>query len=362
MKIGILTIHTAFNYGAMLQAYALQAALIKLGFEVQIIDYYSNELERNNLMLEVGKSPKQIISYLYAKFNPAIQKRISRFNSFRGSLQLTKRYRDKEELYKTPPEFDIYIIGSDQVWNLERGFDPFWFLDFVKSKPKVSYASSFGTATISQIYHEKLNFYLSEFSTISVRETDGVKIIEEATGLSSIQVLDPTFLLSSEEWTKLAAKKQVEGEYILAYGFSKSEKFASLLSNIKKIYNLPVVAIPAGIRYPYKVDKIISNAGPEEFIALFRDAKVICTDSFHGLAFSIHFRKPFFTIPHPSRNSRLENLLALFNIKNRQINNPETLQGWSPEELTIRYEEIENLIQANTNKSIMYLKKLNEIA
>lgn len=356
MKIGILTIHTAFNYGAMLQAFALQTALLKLGHEVQLIDYYPKDLERNNYMREFSLNPKRAIGYFYARFNPNVQKKIYRFSEFRNQLQLTNRYFDKNELYLNPPEFDVYMVGSDQVWNMERGFDSFWFLDFIKDKRKISYASSFGTYTISKEYNDQLKKQLTEFQAISVRELDGVNIIKDATGLNATQVLDPTFLLSTNDWASLASKRQFQGDYILTYGFSKSKEFGELLIRVKEIYNLPVVAIAIGSHYPYHVDKSIINAGPKEFIALFRDAKIICTDSFHGLAFSIHFRKTFFSIPHMTRNSRLESLLNLLNLKNRQFSNPKSnILDLSEDELAVNYHPIEALIEKSKNDSLSFL-------
>lgn len=357
MKIGILTIHTAFNYGAMLQAFALQTAITKLGYNVQIIDYYPKDEEKNNMLRELTLNPKQIAKYIYARINPDIQKKIRRFNAFRNQMQLTQRYYEKNELYLNPPEFDVYIVGSDQMWNCERNFDSFMFLDFVNGKRKISYAPSFGTKSIPEEYSAKLKKHLSAFQSISVRENDGVNIIKNATGLKATQVLDPTFLLSKDDWSQLAAKPQFNGDYILVYGFSKSIEFVQLIKSVKERYKMPVVAIAIGIHFPFDVDNSLKNVGPLEFLALFRDAKVICTDSFHGLAFSIHFRKPFFTIPHPTRNSRLENLLNLLNLKKRQFKNPLTILDLHEDELPIDYLSLEVSIKENVAESLFFLGK-----
>lgn len=356
MKVGILTIHAAYNYGAMLQAYATQEALKKLGHEVQIIDFYPIDLEQSNLMTKTPKSIKELVKYVFAKLNPHVQKKIRRFNEFRGLMQLSSRYYSKEELYRSPPKFDLFLVGSDQVWNMERSFNSFYFLDFINSKNKISYASSFGTSSIPAEYHKELKEHLSTFSAISTRESDGVRIIKDAVGIDATQVLDPTFLLTAENWAKIAADKQFKGDYILAYGFSKSAQFGELISSVKKRYQLPIVAIAIGSHYPYKVDKCFLNTGPKEFIALFRDAKVVCTDSFHGLAFSIHFRKTFFSIPHPTRNSRLDSLLSLLNLKNRQIENSKKISDLQETELNINYSAIETLIEENIKLSFDYLK------
>jgi len=357
MKIGILTIHTAFNYGAMLQAYALQIAIIRLGYDVQIIDYYPKEVEKTNFMRNITPNPRQIVKYIYARINPNVQKKINRFNAFRNRMQLTSRYFDRNELYLNPPSFDAYMVGSDQVWNMERGFDSFWFLDFVKDKLKISYASSFGTATIASEYNKKLKEQLTGFNAISVRESDGVNIIKEATGLNAIQVLDPTFLLSDGDWIKLAARRQFRGDYILAYGFSRSIEFNKLIINVKNRYKLPVVAIAIGTHFPFDVDKCFLNVGPSEFLALFRDAKAICTDSFHGIAFSINFRKTFFSIPHATRNSRLDSLLSLLNLRDRQYSNVTDILDLSVDELTINYDPLKTLMINTINDSLSFLRR-----
>src|SRR5690606_15654269 len=139
-----------------------------------------------------------------------------------------------------PPEFDVYMVGSDQMWNCERSFDSFMFLDFVKAKRKISYAPSFGTSSISEEYSSELKKQLSGFQSISVREYDGVGIIKKATGLKATQVLDPTFLLSTDDWCQLAAQPQFKGDYILVYGFSKSIELGQLIKSVKERYKIPV--------------------------------------------------------------------------------------------------------------------------
>jgi hypothetical protein len=356
MKIGILTFHTAFNYGGMLQAYATQVALIKLGHEVQIIDYYPKNVERENFMREFSANPKQIVKYIYAKINPNVQKKFKHFNEFRSRMQLTARYQDKIELYQNPPEFDVYMVGSDQVWNMERGFDSFWFLDFIKDKLKISYASSFGTSTISKEYRAELKKQLTEFQAISVREADGVKIIEEATGLNATPVLDPTFLLRADEWISISSSTIIKGDYILCYGFDGSEKSKLMIDSIKKRLRLPTVAMTISLTIPYKADHFVQEAGPSEFLSLVKNAKFVCTSSYHGMALAINFRKSFIATIHPSRNSRMESMLSRFGLENRQVNNPIDILDMNDIDLFIDYSSIETQIENAISDSFYWLK------
>jgi len=356
MRIGILTIHAAFNYGAMLQAYALQTVLNKLGHDVHIIDYYPKNVERENFMREFSSNPKQIVKYIYARINPNVQKKIKRFNEFRNQMKTTIRYMDKTELYRNPPEFDVYMVGSDQVWNLERGFDSFWFLNFIKDKRKISYASSFGTSTISDEYDELLKKYLTGFHAISTRELDGVNIIKSATGLEATQVLDPTFLLNADEWISISSSTIIKGDYILCYGFDASEKSKLMIDSIKKRLKLPIIAISISLAIPYKADRFIQEAGPCEFLSLIRNAKFVCTSSYHGMAFAIKFRKSFIATIHPYRNSRMESMIASFGLENRQINNPLDILDMNDIDLFIDYSSIETRIESGIADSLYWLK------
>lgn len=356
MKLGLITIHTAFNYGAMLQAYALQTAISKLGYEVHIIDFYPLEMEKTNFKRKFNTDPKQILQYFYAKLNPNVKKKIKRFDEFRGQMKLTKRYFKLNELYLNPPVFDTYIVGSDQTWNLENGFDSSKFLEFAKTNLKISYAASFGTTRIRNEYFGELKRYLTDFFAISVRESDGVNIIKEATGLVSKQVLDPTFLLNSNEWDLISSPPKIKDDYILCYGFDASDKSKSMIDSIKKRLGLQVIAISISMSIPFRVDNFIQEAGPKEFLGLIKHAKYVCTSSYHGMAFAINYRKSFIATIHPTRNSRMESMLSVFGLENRQINNPEDILKMTDEDLFIDYSKIETNINDAIEDSFSWLK------
>jgi hypothetical protein len=360
MKIGIYTIHTSYNYGALFQAYATQRALEKMGYETELVNLYPIEEERKNESKILSFKIKSLIIFLYAMLNPKIRVRFKRFRSFRSEMSLSKRYYTIDEIYNNPPVYDIHLVGSDQVWNLESGIpkQAFYFLDFLpKDVIKISYASSFGISAIDKQYYSRLKQLLSTFKAISVREDEGVKIVSEATGLEAKQVMDPTFLLSDHEWSSLTTVDPIiKGDYIFCYGFDNSERSRSILSAIRKRTSLPIVYVGVGLTFPIKVDCFFKEAGPREFINLMINAKLVCTGSFHGIAMSIHLRKSFFSTVHPTRNSRMKSMLRKLGLEHRQLDEFNTLFDMTDEELYIDYKIIENEIKYCCEYSLDWLK------
>ncbi|MDV7140198.1 polysaccharide pyruvyl transferase family protein [Maribacter sp. TH_r10] len=348
----------------MFQAYGTQRALEKLGYDSEFINLYTREEEKKNENKSFALKLKPLLIYMYARLNPKLQLKYKRFREFHGLMKLTKRYYNIEEIYNNPPNFDLHLVGSDQVWNLQRGFQnpPYYFLGFLgKDEKRISYASSFGTKNIDKKYNSRLKELLSCFSAISVREDDGVQIIKEACDLEATQVLDPTFLMNAKEWGELATKERlIKEDYVLYYGFDNSELSRQLIINLKKRLGLPVVAVSGGVSFPFKVDYFVKEAGPREFLSLFKNASFICTSSFHGLAFAIHFRKSFLTIKHPQRNSRMETVLNKFDLFDRQVKNANDLLIQSDEEFFVDYSKIEDKIEFERTRSLNWLE--NNIA
>jgi len=361
MKIGIYTIHTPYNYGAMLQAYATQKALEKLGYEAELVNFYTSEEEKVNESKILSWRFKSFLDFLYARVNCKIYKRHRKFKEFHSKMKLSKRYYSLDEIYDHPPEYGVHLVGSDQVWNIENGLPQrdFYFLDFLKSgEIKMSYASSFGTSKIDKTYYESLKMLLSTFKVISVREDDGVNIVKNATGLVPKQVMDPTFLLNTQEWSKLFASKPIiKGEYIFCYGFDKSEKSYAMISAIRERLKLPVIAVLVSRSFRIKVDRYMREAGPEEFLNLAKYAAFICTGSYHGAAFAIHLRKSFFVTIHPTKNSRMETLLKRIGLENRQLRDVNKILQMSDDELFIDYANFEDRIYDTACDSMRWLKE-----
>lgn len=359
MKIGIYTIHSHFNYGAMLQAYATQKAIEKMGFEVLIVNLFTKKEEKKNKLRSFDSNFFTNLKYSIASLHPDMIKKFSRFEEFHNDLNLTKRYYSKEELFKNPPIMDLHLVGSDQVWNLQNGVDEYFFLTFLKPQDlRMSYASSFGTSNIDDKYKPFLKKHLSLFSSIGVRENDGVTIVKESTGLEAKQVLDPTFLLSENEWNSIISERLINEDYVLYYGFDNSKTSKSIIENIRVKLKIKVVAVSASFSFPHEVDRFVRDAGPKEFLNLIKYSKFVIASSFHGVALAIKFKKSFFSIKHPTRNSRMETILTNLGLLERQMESPQKILTMSKEELFIDYNHnLNKKISEHINESNEWFKE-----
>ena len=320
MKIGLYTIHRVHNYGAMLQTYATIHALQNMGHEVEIVCIYSKETERRVLHRYFGGTLKEKLVNLYSLINPKLREKTSRFESFHAEMPLSKRFLSLAEYENNLPEYDVHLVGSDQVWNLEKGFreGSSGFLEFLPQNAKrISYAASFGSDKIDKKYDQELYRRLSLFNAISCREIEGTNLINSL-GLVATQVMDPTFLPSNNHWCELAGSTPlVKGDYIVVYGLGENLQLSNIMLNQAKkmMGGIPAIGISVSANIPYDVDAFYKQAGPIEFLNLIRYAKFVVTASYHGAAFAIHFRKPFFVIKHMSRNARMDTMLSLLHLK-----------------------------------------------
>lgn len=330
MEIKTITCHNVYNYGASLQAYALQFYLEGCGHNVEIIDFNPwFHRDRYNLWFIypagrgyrlVKKCPllKYIIGPLRNRKMFVTYGRKARFDAFtRNFLHLTStNYTCSADLCSNPPQADIYIAGSDQIWNTdcENGKEPGYFLDFGGDVKRISYAASFGGSSIKLELKDFVASKLANFDAISVRESSGIKILRDL-GFGGVQVLDPVFLLPKKIWADLSKEAKnyglVSGQYILVYDFLLDERIANIASLLKQKYHLPIVSINDFITVNY-ADKNINDAGPLEFLSLVKNAKTIVSSSFHATAFSAIFEKDFYVFPLKgvSNSSRMEDFLT----------------------------------------------------
>ncbi|MFA5338278.1 MAG: polysaccharide pyruvyl transferase family protein, partial [Candidatus Omnitrophota bacterium] len=273
-----------------------------------------------------------------------------------------QKYISYDDLSKNAQDYDIFICGSDQIWNPEiTGLDPAYFLSFVPSdKKKVAYAASFGIPDTPQRYHAVLKKLLEGIECISVREKEGKRIINFLTGKNVDVVLDPTLLLNEEEWGKVSEPRpSLKGKrYVLCYYFQENKRLDNISIKCSKIMGIPRVIINASNKDRFSGAIPVFDAGPSEFIKLFKEASFVVTNSFHGVAFSINFKKPFFVdlldrefVP---RNSRLINILENLNLSTRLVSNFANVNAKS---MNLDFKEA--IIKLNTlkEKSLNFLKK-----
>lgn len=363
MKIKTITCHDVYNYGASLQAYALQKYLITLGHESEIIDYKPDYLRNHYRFWYVPKNSryynktkhsklfKFILCCYFAPKRFATYPRKIKFDAFKKKyLCLSKRYDSYNELLRSQPEADVYLAGSDQIWNttLPNGKDPSFFLQFGnKHTKRISYAASFAIPKIDDNDKVQIQQWLKIFDAISVRERTGIDILNTL-GLEGIEVLDPVFLISEREWMRFAGKKRIiKYNYLLIYDlYLNDNRLHTEAIRLAKKMKLKVVAVDGVMKCPY-ADKNVSNAGPNEFVNLIQNAKFVITNSFHATSFSIIFKKPFkvfYKYENISRMSDLLNKLGLAECLNSE--NSDFTYNWSQVELIMQP-------MINTSKSFL---------
>lgn len=372
MKTGLLTFHHAHHYGAQLQAYALMKKIEGAGTDCEIINYVRPDTTEADRLFKTGFSARALLSNVNTIVNYSqLKKRKARFDSFiNNDMKLSKKfYHSYEELLKDRPEYDAYVCGSDQIWNpfifKEKTYDPAFFADFAKGGRHIAYAPSFGITEIPEDKREDLRRYLERFDCLSVREKQGEKIIRDVAGRDSVTVLDPTLLLTGDEWGGLSAEPTFKEPYILCYFISDPARYSGYVKVLSEKYGLPVVSLCGARRVVPQTRHIVLDAGPREFLGLFRNASMVCTNSFHGTVFSITFKKEFYSFTaaldtDKTVNSRLYNILEKLGLVTRIFSSGMEIRDFtsriSDESDLIDYSSVYGILQAEREMSYKYLK------
>ena len=322
MRIKTITCHEVYNYGAILQEYALLKYLNDEGHDAEVIHYKPSYLS-GHFRLDVVSNPKwnkPVIKqlYLFAKLTGRLRdlKRKKTFDLFSQKYipVNSKLYTTNEELKNDLPAGDAYICGSDQIWNsfFQNGKDPAFYLYFVPdNRLKIAYAASFATDTIEEDIKAFVKNGVSRLDAVSVRETSGLRILEELGIKNAVQVLDPVFLLPASHW-KENFISPIEEDYIFIYDFDNNPFLKEQAIRIKKKYGYKIYAANKNIKY---ADKNFYLEGPEKFLSLIYSSKLNISNSFHALAFSIIFNKRFIAFNRFEEiNTRMKDLLAAFNL------------------------------------------------
>ena len=331
MKIGLVSIHSAHNYGSVLQAYALQETLKKYSSDVTIIDYRPKYFEKMykifsfSIYRDYKGVPSKIIHFFWRTL--FLYGRIKKANVFKRFMKenycLTQRFNDYGSLKTLSKDFDIVFVGSDQVWNTDitEGFDKAYYLGFVDDKTiKASYAASIARPEIDQKYLGEYKKYLSRFDGLSVREEAGKKELEKYLDQKIEVSIDPTLLVKKAVWDSLAAKSKLKitsKKYILTYILEDNPELTKTVNYLSEKLNLPVLSVAKIKRF--KRETIFKDAGPEDFLKLFKNAEVVVTNSFHGTVFSVLYEKRNFIVPHLKTSSRMINLLKTLHLEERII-------------------------------------------
>lgn len=367
MIIKTLTTYNVYNYGASLQAYALMTYIKQKGHEVEIINYQPEYLRRKYDYKWVNPESKmskflitrcayRILKYLQRQTTLKRKKAFDEFTKTQLS-QTSISYLDHSELKKNPPEADLFIVGSDQVWNVfyETGRDDAFFLDFVTKGNKASYAASFSYLNIDNENKKRIELLLHDFKAVSIREFQGLDFLKEI-GINATWVLDPVFLLSKKEWKSFMPTYNKKEKYLLIYDFEGNKSLKSFAKKYAETYNLKIYSI--NDTYPrLYADKNFNNAGPKEFLTLIYNCDAFISNSFHGTAFSIIFNKPVFVFNRHRHkvNSRMESLMMLFELEEciePDINKIKNYQD------VFNFEKINDIIKSEKKKSIEFIDKI----
>ena len=348
-KVALISFHNAYNYGACLQAYALQEAVTQMNTECEYINYINPcRAEIYDMKKRIQKAwKKKDVKELFKNVCgiPFARKRAKKFDAFYEQyLKKTDTVcHNVEEAQILESQYDKFISGSDQIWNAEHnGTDGAYFLEFVKdSKKKISYSSSFGMAEIPEEMEKWYADLLNGISCLSTREKHGVKIIQKLTGRKAHLVLDPVFLLDSHDWKKFVHENNTTEQYTFYYMNARFNlNDFSLVTGYEDKQKHILSSSVRPKDFLKRSQKVTFAMSPQEFIQQIYDAELVVTTSFHCLAFSILLHKPFVAIlsGDEGRDERLLNLLQITGLESRIFSDNMTL---ADVQKPIDYENVE---------------------
>lgn len=306
-KIALFTCHEDLNYGSMLQAYALVTAIRKLGYDAEYITYriyarqnrfvkYLKRLAKSFLSATGLRKERNPFQFFNTKAFAATKAAFQEFHRQWIPASLKVYYSNTITSELDPEEYSTFIVGSDQLWSpLLYACDSRipYFLDFAELPSRSSYATSLGTSNIPEEYKLILKEKLSAFDNISCRETFNTKMLSDLLNRNVSHVLDPTLLLSVEDWNKVATEPPVKGDYILAYILGEKDSITEFAHSLGQQKRLPVYFIVTQPKY-LSYSNALTGIGPDAFIGLVKNARFVVTDSYHGCLFCIIFGTQFF--------------------------------------------------------------------
>ena len=316
-KVATLSFQNAYNYGAVFQVTALQHIIESLGADCDIIDYRCPAIDA-----QYNFKPLKINSSIFKALRsnlvllPFINEKKKNFTHWFDSYKKTPIFK-REQLYTLNEQYDYFVVGSDQVWNMKcHGHDESYFLDFVTDDTKkIAYAASFGTFNVSESDKSLYIEHLGKFSSISVRESSGVKLVKDLSQRKSITCMDPVMLVGREFWECKADDSYVnlKKDYIFVYQLGHSRLLSDYVNAMKKHTNLKVVYITGhiGNMMHYSLFDINeSTSSPEHFLSLLSHAKYVVTNSFHATVLSILFEKKEKTTDYAKIAKALGDIIA----------------------------------------------------
>ncbi len=382
-KIGIIThYYNSTNFGGNLQAYALTAYLKKINYDAEQLSF---PLDTINLV-ETGSRFDKLFasgfksfctwSVYYArktiqlpfvkneeKKHCVSERRKKAFVNFNHNIiPHSKEVYHRDTIAACVDDYDAFITGSDQVWNL-RWYSPAFFLDFVPSdKIKISYAASLAMDSLTDEQKDIFKKSLSDYKAVSVREQKAIELIGDNSPVPPVYVLDPTLLLSQDDWNEVCSERVVAEDYVFCYFLGENKRERKIARQFAKKHNLKLVTVPhagGGIKYIDRNfgDIKLYDTSPEQFISLIKYAKYVFTDSFHAVVFSNIYQKQFFVFNRSKKgemSSRIKDITELFNAEDRfcygnDRENIDYIEGLPYINYSVKNERFEALRQQSMN-------------
>lgn len=339
------------NYGAVFQACALSDFIKSLGYFPYNITIQKRAKSNTNILLCIKRLVKALINFPFRKFE---KERTRSFYYFTSQTQNQIIYKNVDVLWANPPEAEVYLSGSDQVWNPINIHEDF-FLRYAKSGwKKISYAASMGYEHIPVANIERFSQYISDYDTISVREDTMIEIISQYTNKTVRQNIDPVFLKDKSEWVKMSIPydRLKFDKFILVYAIEWNQNYNTQLNMLKQQLGVPVVFICIGNIKNICANQVIRDASPNHFLYLLDKADFVVATSFHGIALSIVFNKPFLALPGNDKPTRIQSLLRHFGLSDRT--------KLACAQQSIDYELINKIIDLDRDAAAVYLTQAIE--
>ena len=364
-KVCVVTLYK-HNYGAFLQAYALQRFLEDLGFSAEVLNYdYYND--RTILGLYIGKIKNnpfrflKSIAYKLSRYSVSKKRDIIMEKCAFERIKQTNYYKSYKELKSNPPFADIYIVGSDQVWNprLQEQALLSRLLDFVNYPDSVlaSYAASVGVKQFSDVEKNIFHNHLNRFDSISVRESNSVSLLSELTNKAINVNCDPALLLDANKWDCFKTDIMTSKKYVFVYLAQKSPELIKFAEELAKVNKWDIVDCRANINYEINYSITAKSIlTPMEFVGGIKNASYVVTNSFHCLVFCIHYSKRAYVKIPPLGSSRLAELIE--NLQLERLTTPEViLEG----EESLIYKNANAYLNNARNNAADYIKELENI-
>lgn len=364
--VKVITRHAVANYGSLLQTYATQVILEKLGYRPAIINYIPREeqgwymalvrfrirgVDNENRLKQLAFFCSQIINYSVSYFM---------FKRFRkGLIHETALYSSLDELRANPPSADVYMTGSDQVWGRISGrpYDAAFFLEFAPPGKKcIAYSASFGSETTA-IEPDELKRMITKYSALNVRELSGLRILRDHGFTQCQHVLDPTLLLDRTDWARMASGQRRPQRYLLVYQLHQSKDFENYAEAFSKKTGLPIFRLSCSMNSVLQKGKLVYMTSPQQFLQYFMDAQYIITDSFHATVFSVIFNKRFVSVMPGTSSTRIKSILQVLGLEDRVL---ERFDDFRLINLDIDFDAVNKRLDALRKDSLNALKQALE--